>query len=236
MTQRKNPRFWQPFVLLAIVVIALLAGKGFGIGAWIAYIRDWIESLGVTGIFAFIGVYILGVITIIPASALTLIAGTLFGPTLGIVIVSVASTVGACISFLISRHYARQFIGRYLRRSEKFRQIDFLTETQGSIMVAVTRLVPILPYNLLNYAFGLTRVPFWTYLFWSWVCMLPTTAIYVLGMDVVADVLSEGRISWTLAMVLGVTIALFVVLYRFALKKLAGELASAPREGRQLNA
>jgi len=217
---------WHPFVLLGIVVAVLFAFKRFGAGEWILGLRDWIEHLGVPGIFAFMGLYILGVIAVLPASAMTLIAGTLFGPMLGILVVSIASTIGACLAFLIARHFARESVGKLLNRSKNFRRLDRLTETHGSIMVAVTRLVPILPYNLLNYAFGLTHVPFWTYLFWSWICMLPATAIYVLSMDVVTRALAEGHLSVTLALVLAVSLALFVVLYRFARKKLEEELPS----------
>ncbi|MEQ1878201.1 MAG: TVP38/TMEM64 family protein [Bdellovibrionia bacterium] len=218
--KKKEHSLLRPFVLLAIVAAVLLLCKSLGAGEWITGLRDWIESLGVPGIFAFMAVYILGVVAVLPGTALTLIAATLFGPVLGIVIVSIASTIGACIAFLIARHFAADTVGRWLNKSEKFRRLDRLTATHGDIMVAVTRLVPILPYNLLNYAFGLTHVPFWTYLFWSWVCMLPATAINVLSMDAVATAVSEGRISATAAALLAATVAVFIVLYRFADKKL----------------
>ena len=76
---------------------------------------------------------------------------------------------------------ARDAVANWLSRSEKFQRLDKLTAEHGAIMVALTRLVPIFPFNLLNYGFGLTRVPFWTYVFWSWLCMLPATVVATCG-------------------------------------------------------
>ena len=78
-----------------------------------------------------------------------------------------------------------------------------MTREHGAIIVAITRLVPVFPFNLLNYGFGLTGVPFWTYVFWSWLCMLPWTILFVVGADTVTQALSQGRIPWLLILVLG---------------------------------
>ncbi|PIX86577.1 MAG: hypothetical protein COZ32_02575, partial [Nitrospirae bacterium CG_4_10_14_3_um_filter_53_41] len=64
--------------------------------------------------------------------------------------------------------------------------------------VALTRLVPLFPFNLLNYGFGLTKIPFKTYLFWSWLCMLPATVLFVIGTDAIVKGVSEGKIPWGL--------------------------------------
>ncbi len=90
-------------------------------------------------------------------------------------------------------------------------------------MVAITRLVPLFPFNLLNYGFGLTLVPFWTYVFWSWICMLPGTVLYVVGADAVTSAISEGKIPWTLIGILIITAGLITVLVRQARKKLKGD-------------
>jgi uncharacterized membrane protein YdjX (TVP38/TMEM64 family) len=71
--------------------------------------------------------------------------------------------------------------------------------------VALVRLVPLFPFNLVNYGFGLTRVEFRTYLFWSWLCMLPFTAVYVVGADMFVQGLESGEVPWPL-------VALFVIL------------------------
>jgi len=141
-------------------------------------------------------------------------AGALFGSILGVISVSIASTLGASLAFLVARYFARDAVARWLSANEKFRRLDKMTEEHGAIIVALTRLVPIFPFNLLNYGFGLTRVRFWTYVFWSWLCMLPGTVLYVVGADAVIQAITEGKVPWAL---LGVILA-FVVLLTFLVR------------------
>lgn len=86
--------------------------------------------------------------------------------------------------------------------------------------VALTRLVPLFPFNLLNYGLGLTRVRLGTYIFWSWLCMLPGTLLYVVGTDAVISGLRKGRIPWALIGVFVSAVVLVGVLVRIARKKL----------------
>lgn len=86
--------------------------------------------------------------------------------------------------------------------------------------MALTRLVPIFPFNLLNYGFGLTRVPFWTYLLWSWFCMLPGTALYVVGEDAFTKGLAQGKVPWSLMGALAGVAVILTFLVRAARKKL----------------
>ena len=81
-------------------------------------------------------------------------------------------------------------------RREAFAKLDRATETHGVWVVAITRLLPIIPYNLLNYGFGLTRFGFWKYLLASWVCMLPATAFYVLGVTGAFGAIRQGAVPW----------------------------------------
>ena len=86
--------------------------------------------------------------------------------------------------------------------------------------MALTRLVPLFPFNLLNYGFGVTAVPFRTYVFWSWLCMLPGTVVFVIGGDAFAQGLRKGGVPWgPVAAVLLATL-LLVVLVRLARRKL----------------
>ncbi|HIE28490.1 TPA: hypothetical protein EYP66_14515 [Candidatus Poribacteria bacterium] len=87
-----------------------------------------------------------------------------------------------------------------------------LTESNGAIIVALTRLITIFPFSLLNYGFGLTRVNFCTYVFWSWLCMLPGTALYVVGSDAVTSGIAQGQVSWLL---IGVVIGIGIILIIF---------------------
>ena len=194
----KKGGWWRPVVLLAALLAILVLARIFGIGEKLGALRGWIESLGPWGPLVFVLIYIAATVAALPGSAVTVAGGALFGSVLGVILVSIGATVGASLAFLISRYFARDAVGNWLSKSEKFQKLDKLTAEHGAIIVALTRLVPIFPFNLLNYGFGLTRVPFWTYVFWSWLCMLPGIALYVVGADAVTMGLAKGQVPWGL--------------------------------------
>ncbi len=216
----KAQGLWRPIALIAAIIIVLIAARAFGIGERLGALRDWIQALGPMGPVVFVLLYAVAVVAALPGSALTVVAGALFGSVLGVIVVSVASTLGASLSFLVGRYFARGAVANWLSDKEKFRKLDKMTEEQGAIIVAVTRLVPIFPFNLLNYGFGLTRVPFWTYVFWSWLCMLPGTVLYVVGADVVTKAVVQGQVPWAPIGALIVTGVILALLVRQARKRL----------------
>jgi uncharacterized membrane protein YdjX (TVP38/TMEM64 family) len=222
MTEKKGKAqgLWRPIALIAVIVAMLVAARVFGIGEYIGALRDWIQSLGSLGPVVFVLLYAVAVVAALPGSALTVAAGALFGSVQGVIVVSIASTLGASLSFLVGRYFAREAVASWLSDKEKFQKLDQLTEQQGAIIVAITRLVPIFPFNLLNYGFGLTRVPFWTYVFWSWLCMLPGTVLYVVGADVVTKAVVQGEVPWPLVAALVATAAILTVIVRQARRRL----------------
>jgi uncharacterized membrane protein YdjX (TVP38/TMEM64 family) len=201
----------------------MVLAKVFNLGGRLGELREWILSLGALGPLVYILIYIVAVVLAIPGSVITIMAGVIFGSVLGIATVSVGSTIGASLAFLVSRHIAREAIAQKFADNKKFHHLDQLTKEHGAIIVAITRLIPLFPFNLLNYGFGLTRVPFWTYVFWSWLCMLPGTVLYVVGADAVTSAISEGKIPWTLIGILAFTAFLITILVRQARKKLKTE-------------
>lgn len=203
-------------MLLMILVLA----RVFGIGQRLGALRYWIDNLGAWGPVAFVLFYILATVAALPGSALGVAAGALFGSLVGVVLVSIASVVGASLSFLIARYFARDAVARWLSANEKFGRLDRLTEQHGAIVVAFIRLVPLFPFNLVNYGFGLTRVPFWTYVFWSWLCMLPGTILYVVGADAVIKAVAQGEVPWILILALVGTGVLLAFLARYASRRL----------------
>ena len=214
---------WRPIALLVVVIAILVLSYVFGIGEKLAALRGWIEALGALGPVVFILIYAAAVVAALPGSAITIIAGAIFGSVLGVIIVSIASTVGAALAFLVGRYFARDAIAKWLSKRERFKKLDDLTEKHGAIIVALVRIVPLFPFNIVNYGFGLTKVRFWTYVFWSWVCMLPGTVLYVVGTDAISQAIIQKRVPWPLIGVLiGVGI-LLVVLVKFARKRLHEE-------------
>jgi uncharacterized membrane protein YdjX (TVP38/TMEM64 family) len=221
-----NPKrndWWKPVLLLVIVAAMLAATKVFHLGDKLGELKAWIGSLGAWGPVVYVFIYILAVITALPGSAITLFAGALFGSVLGTVVVSIGSTLGAAMSFLIARYFARGAVEGWAAKNEKFKKLDEMTARQGPAIVAITRLVPLFPFNLLNYGFGLTKVGFWQYVLWSWVCMLPGTILYVVGADALTKGLSEGKIPWPLVGALVVILTVLSVVVKIAKKKLAAK-------------
>ncbi len=218
--EKKPGGWWRPVLLLAIVTAIAILARVFGVGKRLEGLQQWIATLGPWGPLVFVLIYVAAVVAALPGSAITITAGALFGSFLGVILVSVGSTLGASLAFLIGRYFARDAVVRWFSKNEKFQRLDRLTEERGAIIVALTRLVPIFPFNLLNYGFGLTRVPFRTYVFWSWLCMLPGTALYVVGADAFTKFLVQRRVPWGLLGLLAGVALLLAFLMRFARKKL----------------
>ena len=216
----KQIGLWKPILLIVLVIALIIVGRQIDLGSHIETLRTWIDSLGPWGPFVFLLLYIIAVIVAIPGSAITAVAGVLFGSLLGIIIVSTGATIGAALCFLISRYFARDTVTRRFATNKHFAKLDKMTEEYGAIMVAITRLIPIFPFNLLNYGFGLTRVPFWTYVGWSWLCMLPGTVLYVVGIDAVSTTLTEGEVPWPLLGILVVMGLILILLVQQARKKI----------------
>lgn len=211
----------KPALLLAAVVGAAWGLNAMGAGAWLASARSWIESLGAWGPAVYVLVYICATVACFPGSVLTIMGGALFGSVLGTILVSIASTTGAAICFLIARYLARDSIKGWLEGNERFQTLDQLTEREGDIIVMFTRLVPLFPFNLLNYGFGLTRVRFSTYVLWSWLCMIPFTVVYVAGTDAIIQSIKEGSVPWALIVVIASVLVIMTAIVRKAKKRFA---------------
>jgi uncharacterized membrane protein YdjX (TVP38/TMEM64 family) len=217
----KNAKSWQPLLFLIFLLAVIILLKFSGVADKLTDVREWINGLGIWAPVVFVLFYILAVVLALPGSAITIAGATLFGSVWGVVLVSIASTIGASICFLISRYLARDFILRKLAQNEKFLKLDRMAEEHGAIFVAITRLVPVFPFNVLNYGFGLTGVRFRTYAFWSWLCMLPGTILYVVGTDTLLRGISEGKIPWLLVFVLLLAAIILAFLVSWARKKLS---------------
>jgi uncharacterized membrane protein YdjX (TVP38/TMEM64 family) len=160
---------------------------GREVGAWLPRFAAWVDGLGVWGPVVFIAGYVVAVIAFAPGSLLTLAAGAIFGLAHGAVYVFVAATLGASAAFLIARHLARGAIERRLAGNARFAAIDRAVGAEGRKIVFLLRLSPAFPFNLLNYALGLTGVRFVDYLLAS-VGMIPGTLLYVYYGKLAGDV------------------------------------------------
>jgi uncharacterized membrane protein YdjX (TVP38/TMEM64 family) len=178
-TSKKSDSKWKWALYLGVAIALIIAARFFGLQEWLKQVVEWVGGLGAWGVFLFIAVYVVATVLFIPGSVLTLGAGAVFGVVWGSIYVSIGSTLGAACAFLVGRHLARDAIARKLEGKKRFAAIDKAVEREGWKIVGLTRLSPIFPFTLLNYAYGLTRVKFWHYVLASWIGMMPGTVMYV---------------------------------------------------------
>ena len=139
-------------------------------------IEAFIENAGAAAPLLFMLLYIIATVLMVPGSVLTLFGGAIFGPILGTFYNLTAATIGAMLSFIIARFLASDFIAEKI--GGRLKHIVDGVNNEGWRFVAFTRLVPLFPFNLLNYALGLTRISFIQYSITTCICMLPGAAAY----------------------------------------------------------
>lgn len=193
---------------------------------------EWIESLGILGGITFIALYILATVAFLPGSILTLGAGVVFGVVLGAVYVFIGATLGAIAAFLIGRYWARGWVSQKIASNPKFAAIDKAVAAEGLKIVLLTRLSPIFPFNLLNYAFGVTGVSLKDYVLGA-IGMIPGTVLYVYIGSLAGNLAQIGTedqptnlsVQWAIRIVGFVaTVAVTVYVTHLARKALAENL------------
>ncbi len=181
-SQAANGR-WSQWIRLGSVIITVLAllaiARLLPMGRIVDVLGAAVQDMGIWGPLVFAGVYVVATVLMLPGAALTLAAGAIFGLLWGTVAVSIGSTTGAAMAFLIGRYLARDTVERKLGKFPKFRAVDRAVSEGGWKIVALLRLSPAIPFNLQNYLYGLTAIRFWPCVIASWIAMLPGTFMYV---------------------------------------------------------
>lgn len=205
----------------------------------LARFLEWTRSLGTTGAVLVAVAYVPASILFLPGSVLTLGAGFAFGVVTGTVAVSIGATLGAASAFLVGRTLARDWVKAKVADNPRFRAIDRAVGREGFRIVFLTRLSPVFPFNLLNYAFGVTDVPFGKYVLASWIGMLPGTLMYVylgsglqsLAAVAAGDVEQGGAQRAFFLFGLAITVVVTVWITRLARRALDREAGAEPTTG-----
>ena len=179
-------------IILLVIAALVVAADVFNFEQGFRDVMTWISGLGSLGPAIFIALYIAACVFMLPGSILTLGAGVVFGLVKGSIAVSIGSTLGATFAFLLARYLARNWVSSKIAGNEKFNAIDTAVGSQGWKIVLMIRLSPIFPFNLLNYAFGLTKVRLKHYFFASWIGMMPGTIMYVYVGSLAGDLAKLG--------------------------------------------
>jgi len=237
-------------ILRICVLLLILAGAVTALVIFRAEVQeeltaffDWVRNLEPwQGAVLVAAVYVPACVFFVPGSLITLGAGYALGVVWGTIAVSLGSVTGASAAFLAGRFLVRDWIESKVAKNPRFLAIDRAVGEQGFKIVLLTRLSPVFPFTLLNYAYGLTRVRFRDYFLASWIGMLPGTILYVyIGSvakslaDLVADLLA-GKIGEGLGpkiqLGIGLVLALAVTIYvtRVAKKALDRAIAETKNE------
>ena len=179
--EKKKGGIGKILVIVAIIAAVFFVAKHFG---WTDRLQDvpamqaWFRSLGFAGYAAFIALFVLVAVFMLPAAAFTIIAGVTFGSVLGGILALVGATIGAAAAFIVAKYVARDVIVNKFQGNALFKKIEEGVEANGVSFLILTRLVPIFPYNVQNYAYGLTSINFLTYTGVSFITMAPGAFIY----------------------------------------------------------
>jgi uncharacterized membrane protein YdjX (TVP38/TMEM64 family) len=219
--------------LIAIIIVtAIIVAKALNIQSLLQQSLIWVKNLGTLGPIAFMIIYNLATILFIPGSILTLGGGVLFGLFWGSIYVFIAATFGATFAFLIGRYLSRDWVGNQIAKYPKFQAIDRAVAREGWKIVFLTRLSPLFPFNLLNYALGITQVSLKDYILGS-IGMFPGTVMYVYIGSLAGDIATIGTqtqlpnpiLQWTIRIIgFAATVAVTVYVTRIARKALEEEL------------
>ncbi len=219
-------------VFVVVVVALLVAAATLPIVEWVTGLLAWVDENRTVSWAVFIVVYIVATVFLVPGSLLTLGAGFVFGLPIAFAMVSFASVVGASCAFLVGRFFVRGWVESKLETMPRFEALDRAIGEKGWLIVLLTRLSPIFPFNLLNYALGITQVRFAHYVLASWIGMVPGTVLYVYFGSVAQNIaelfsgdLPESAASvWLFYGGLAATLVLTVVVTRFATRALNAQL------------
>tara|TARA_E500000178_G_scaffold347278_1_gene400290 strand:+ start:265 stop:939 length:675 start_codon:yes stop_codon:yes gene_type:complete len=221
-------------LLVAAIAVILLCVALLPVTDLLAQLLLFMQANPAVAWILFIVVYVLAVVLLLPGSVITLGGGWLFGLGQGFLLVSLASTLGATLAFLLGRSFARDWVGARLATMPRFAALDQAIAERGAVVVFLTRLAPIFPFNLLNYALGLTQIRLRQYVLASWLGMMPGTLLYVYLGSIASDLSSLlqgdlpefGGSNWLFYVGLLATAVLTIVITRIATSALNKELES----------
>lgn len=185
-------------------------------------ILEFIQKYKVVAPLVFILIYAIGPSLFIPSLPLTLGAGFLWGPFWGVIFSITGATTGASVAFLVARYLVANTI-RERFGYERWEWLKEKVERHGWKAVAFARIVPIFPFPVLNYMFGVTPIPFLHYLWSTFVFMLPACIAYVAFGSSMGELILKGNVK---GLIIGIIVASVALLLPFAFKPLVKKVSA----------
>ena len=215
----KNKKLW---IFIGMIVLIAVLNQIFGWSSYIgdinnlSFLKRIVEENLAIAVLLYIVFTIVGcVVLALPGVTFAILAGLLFGSVLGTICCSVATTIGAVLAFIVGRYFLKDSIKPLVVKNKYLKKWLFVSSGKNELFVLmITRLVPIFPYNLQNFAYGITDIKFSTYTIGSFLFMLPGTVMYTVGTAGLTD--GKHRVLY-----LGIAVLLAVIVMGvgFFLKK-----------------
>jgi len=204
--------WWKLVSAFLVVAAGIVAAWQFGLFEMLTVenvdrLNAWFDGLGWWAPAVFVLLWIVASVLFLPGLAITIVGGLVFGAVWGTIWTTVGANLGAVAAFLVGRYAARGMVEDLVEKNQALKKIDEGVKHQGWRMLMVTRLVPIFPFNVQNYVYGLTDIPLRTYVLVTLPCMLPATIAY----NFAAGSVRTGDFGKTL-WYLGVAAVFFVLL------------------------
>ena len=195
-------------VLLIIILVIVILNNYYG---WSEYLSDaqnleFVKQIVNDNILFAISIYIIitiigCVVLAIPGVTFALFAGILFGPILGTFVCLIATTIGASMAFIVGRFFLKDMIKPMLEKNKTLKNLLFSDNDKSDLIILmITRMVPIFPYNLQNFAYGITDIGFWKYTIYTFIFMFPGVAFFTIG----SSGLTAGANKWKYFIIAGV--------------------------------
>ncbi|HEC3130934.1 TPA: TVP38/TMEM64 family protein [Escherichia coli] len=176
-------------LIFALVIYAIHAFGLFELLTDLPHLQTFIRQSGLFGYSLYILLFIIATLFLLPGSILVIAGGIVFGPLLGTLLSLIAATLASSCSFLLARWLGRDLLLKYVGHSHTFQSIEKGIARNGIDFLILTRLIPLFPYNIQNYAYGLTTIAFWPYTLISALTTLPGIVIYTV---MASDLANEG--------------------------------------------
>jgi uncharacterized membrane protein YdjX (TVP38/TMEM64 family)/Fe-S oxidoreductase len=223
--------------LIILSIIALLIAGGFYLNSRHIFSAEALTALlaryPVASPLIFLCIYAIAPSLFLPSIPITLAAGFFWGPVWGVIFSIVGATLGSCLPFFLSRYLFQDAIKARVPE-ERWNWLQDKVAHHGWKAVAFTRLVPVFPFTVLNYLFGLTPIPFFQYLWSTFIFMLPACIAFVAFGSSLGELLLRGNIR---GVITGIVIAVCAFLIPLALRpffrKIGDDKAQKPDETRQ---
>lgn len=213
-------------IFIFIVISVILLNNHYG---WSSYIRDtknleFVKEMMKDNLLLAISIYIVltiigCVVLAVPGVTFAVFAGILFGPILGTFACLIATTLGASMAFIVGRFFLKDMIKPMLEKNKILKKLLFNdNEKSDLVILMITRMVPIFPYNLQNFAYGITDISFWKYTIYTFVFMFPGVAFFTIG----SAGLTAGEDKWKYFLVAGALAVLVTLSGMFIQRKYLG--------------